>query len=115
MVQYPQSDLPSSNRPGGGLAHCNYFGPTMLGRGGLPATMLGRGGLPARERGSAGFFQIFQGTSNSIYIGNLCCLWYSKGKKSLFFTKYHLLTLLKNTYVFPFHSKYFIYVDEFKQ
>ena len=105
MVQYPQSDLPSSNRPGGGLAHCNYFGPTML----------GRGGLPARERGSAGFFQIFQGTSNSIYIGNLCCLWYSKGKKSLFFTKYHLLTLLKNTYVFPFHSKYFIYVDEFKQ
>ena len=33
-----------------------------------------------------------------------------KGQKVTFFTKYHLLTLLKNAYVFPFHSKYFIYV-----
>ena len=38
-----------------------------------------------------------------------------KGQKVTFCTKYHLLTLLKNTFVFPFHSKYFIYVDEFKQ
>ena len=38
-----------------------------------------------------------------------------KGQKVTFFTKYHLLTLLKNTYVFPFHSKYFIYIGEFKQ
>ena len=39
-----------------------------------------------------------------------------KGQKVTFCTKYHLLTLSKNAFVyFLFTVKYFIYVGEFKQ